>query len=75
VGGDVELEAVDHMRLYAWILYCCVSRWLSPDGRVGAVKKRYSLGAEAEWSLVYVLLYQGARKESEDQKRKICRGD
>jgi hypothetical protein len=38
-------------------------------------RKGYSSGAEAEWSLVYVLLYQGAGKESEDQKRKICRGD
>ena len=27
------------MRLYAWILYCCVSEWSSPGGRVGAVKE------------------------------------
>jgi hypothetical protein len=38
-------------------------------------KKCYSLDAEVEWSLAGVLLYQGAAKESEDQKRKMCRGD
>ena len=47
--------------------------WLSLGGwerAVGGVA-----GAEAEGSTVRVLLYHEAAKESEDQKRKMCRGD
>ena len=63
------------MRLYAQIL-CCSSAdgCHKVDGKVQS-KKWYSLSAEAEWSLRFVVLYQRAGKKSEDQKSKMCRGD
>ena len=75
VGGSVELEAVDHMKLYAWTSYCCsVDSRHKVGGKVQS-EKCYSLGAETEWSLSCILLGQGAGKKSEDQKSKMCRGD